>query len=383
MRKAGKKFQSALLFDLSAAYDLLDRDLFLKKAEIVGITGAALRWLASYLTDRKQTVEVNSARSSIRKLNCGTPQGSSCSCLVFALFVGDIGMWIHGGDVQAYADDTFISLEADSIEELQERMENAGEKVLDYFNQNRMVTNPAKTAMLIFRPTSTKAKGARVQITLAGETINESESEKLLGVCITEDLKWNSQIEKLISEMNYGVSVLWRLRRVLGNREMKLIADGLITSKIRYALPVHGVELLRTTDSQPNSGLLQSIQKVQNNVLRIITGHKRSEHVRITDMLKATSQISVNQLIAYSCLMETWKARAFNVPVIASLLDNKRDDSRSLRSDTHGLVRSSVDEPFANNTAKLWNLASERFRSTNLLVIAKIEAKKLAISLPV
>jgi len=81
--------------------------------------------------------------------------------------------------------------------------------------------------------------------------------------------------------------------------------------------------------------------------------------------------------------METWKARAFNVPVIASLLDNKRDDSRSLRSDTHGLVRSSVDEPFANNTAKLWNLASERFRSTNLLVIAKIEAKKLAISLPV
>ena len=95
-----------------------------------------------------------------------------------------------------------------------------------------MVTNPAKTAMLIFRPTSTKAKGAHVQITLAGETINESESEKLLGVCITEDLKWNSQIEKLISEMNYGVSVLWRLRRVLGNREMKLIADGLITSKI-------------------------------------------------------------------------------------------------------------------------------------------------------
>jgi len=47
--KEKKKFQGVLLFDLSAAYDMLNGELFIKKAEACGITGSAIKWLRSYL----------------------------------------------------------------------------------------------------------------------------------------------------------------------------------------------------------------------------------------------------------------------------------------------------------------------------------------------
>ena len=72
-----------------------------------------------------------------------------------------------------------------------------------------------------------------------------------------------------------------------------------------------------------------------------------------------------------------------NVPVFGALIEQGRKDERTLRSDTLGAVRSAIDEPFAKACAKLWNMSSNSFRSTNLLAVAKKEAKKLAASLPI
>jgi len=82
-------------------------------------------------------------------------------------------------------------------------------------------------------------------------------------------------------------------------------------------------------------------------------------------------------------LIETWKARNSNIPVLSSLLDRKRVDNRTLRSDSMSLVSPTVNEPFTVGTSKLWNLSSQRFKTTNLLTIAKIEARKLAETLPI
>jgi len=81
-------------------------------------------------------------------------------------------------------------------------------------------------------------------------------------------------------------------------------------------------------------------------------------------------------------LIETWKARNLKIPVLSSLLDRKRVDNRTLRSDSLSLVSPTVTEPFSVGTAKLWNLSSQRFKTTNLLTIAKIEARKTAEQLP-
>ena len=63
-KKSEKKIQAAPMFDLRAAYDVLDKSIFLEKAAAVGITGAVLSWLESYLSDRTQLVQVNGEQSS-------------------------------------------------------------------------------------------------------------------------------------------------------------------------------------------------------------------------------------------------------------------------------------------------------------------------------
>ena len=54
-----------VLLDLSAAFDTVDYDILLGRLEHrFGITGKALSWLTSYLTDRTQSVTVANEHST-------------------------------------------------------------------------------------------------------------------------------------------------------------------------------------------------------------------------------------------------------------------------------------------------------------------------------
>ena len=207
--------------------------------------------------------------------------------------------------------------------------------------------------------------------------------EKILGVIVRNDLKWSSHTNKLKSECNYHLSVLRRLRRVLGNDQMKRIAEGLLMSRLRYCLAVHGAEQLRFDDNDKRTSVAQELQGVQNEMLRIITGRKRIDHPKIKDMLESTNMLSINQLIGYGITMEAWKAKAFNIPQLSTLLSYERGDDRTLRSNSNNAAVSSTIEPFAICARNLWNRASDRFKTTNLLIVAKTEAKKMAKSLPI
>jgi len=282
--------------------------------------------------------------------------------------------------LEAYADDTFVIVEADNEEDLREKLEEEGENILRFFASNRMVANASKTAMVVFRQPSDRAQ---FQIKLRGEAITETSGEKLLGVQIQSDLKWTKQTDKVVSEVNYALSVLSRLKDHLRQKELRLIADGLVQSKIRYCLPVYAAESLRFQETDPQSTSLLRIQRTQNDMLRIVTGKRRRDHVRISSMLESTGFMSVNQMAAYALLLELWKAREFDVPLLNRLLDRRRDDNRTLRSDSSNWVSTNGQDTIALNCAKLWNLASPKFKCTNLINVAKLEAKKLAKSLPV
>jgi len=274
-----KRHQAALFFDLSAAYDVLDRDLFLEKAKICGIGGAAIQWLRSYLSDRSQIVQVGHGFSTEQKLESGTPQGSSCSCLVFALFVGDLELWVETGQLSSYADDTSLTVEADSEAELRIKLEAEGRRILQYFASNRLVANASKTALVVFQ----KNNQEPFKINLLDEIIEETEQEKLLGIYVQSDLKWTRQCEKVTSEINYAISVLSRLRDHLDRKEFRMIADGLVMSKLRYCLPVYTAESLRFHESDPQSSVLERLQVAQNDKLRVVNRkRRRRDHIRIS-----------------------------------------------------------------------------------------------------
>jgi hypothetical protein len=65
------------MLDLSAAFDVIDHDILFDRLQYsFDISGSALSWIRSYLTDRSQCVSIGSVHSDNMVLKHGVPQGS-------------------------------------------------------------------------------------------------------------------------------------------------------------------------------------------------------------------------------------------------------------------------------------------------------------------
>ena len=69
-------FCGTLLVDFAKAFDVTEHDLFLRKLVVYGLSPETLTLLASFPTDRNQTVNINASTSDVRSLKYGVPPGS-------------------------------------------------------------------------------------------------------------------------------------------------------------------------------------------------------------------------------------------------------------------------------------------------------------------
>ena len=63
-----------LLLDLSATFDTVEHDILLSRLHSkYSISGIALEWFRSYLTNRSQFALIEGCRSQFFELKCGVP----------------------------------------------------------------------------------------------------------------------------------------------------------------------------------------------------------------------------------------------------------------------------------------------------------------------
>jgi len=84
---AGRSLPTILVsLDLSPAFDTIDHCTLLNRLEnSFGVTGLALSWIRSYLSNRSQCVAMGTPQSNFVPLNTGVPQGSVLGPLLFSL----------------------------------------------------------------------------------------------------------------------------------------------------------------------------------------------------------------------------------------------------------------------------------------------------------
>ena len=69
-----KEISLAVFLDLSKAFDTIGHDILLYKLCHYEIRGISNKWFSSYLSNRKQYIEMNDCKSPVIKLNHGVPQ---------------------------------------------------------------------------------------------------------------------------------------------------------------------------------------------------------------------------------------------------------------------------------------------------------------------
>jgi hypothetical protein len=200
----------------------------LKKLEKLGITGTALSWFTSYLSNRTQKVEINGCTSDSTNLDAlSVFQGTSPGPILFLCFINDLP---NATDLFTvlFADDT-TGLDSDSnLHNLLTRVSTELTKLADWFLSNRMAINVNKTKYIIFHVPSKKIDVVPVlcfdnnlpdtphdpSLVTQLERIHNrhenpsSRSFKLLGIHLDENLSFNANTTALIGKLSRSIFFL-------------------------------------------------------------------------------------------------------------------------------------------------------------------------------
>ena len=91
MNMENQKAMLLMLLDLSATFDTMDHRILLDHLQFdFGISGSALNWIESYLSNRTQQIYIDGVLSSNFNLQFGVPQGSCLGPLLFSLYASKL-----------------------------------------------------------------------------------------------------------------------------------------------------------------------------------------------------------------------------------------------------------------------------------------------------
>ena len=111
--------------------------------------------------------------------------------------------------------------------------------------------------------------------------LSSTYTEKLLGLHINADLKWNSHIDEISSVLRKRIGILKRIKQKVPAHKLSIIADAIFNSVIRYGIAVYLLPTYEKEDLKARklSSETESLQVMQNNMLRTIHGLRIKDRV--------------------------------------------------------------------------------------------------------
>ena len=352
-----------IFMDLSKAFDTLNHDILIYKLKSYGLSEAALKLMQSYLTNRKQYVEINNTQSTKNDITVGVPQGSILGPLLFIIYINDI---IHSSTVFRFiifADDTTLYTTLNTQEDINDILNDELVKINNWLKVNKLSLNVDKTKAMLFHMPQKRILNLRLKI--AGSNIEFIDNFNFLGITINKHLNWTKHMNILSAKIAKTVGILNTLKHVLPINILKMIYNSLIPCHLNYGILLWGV--------QHNAN--DKLHKLQKKAIRIITSSNFLAHSE--PMFKQLHLLKSYDIYKCQLLKFLFKLVNKQLPTYFNQLPFPFNNQLH-HHETRGCKRAFV--PRVNHEFSKRNIryiAAVTYNSTSVSVIAKIYSHSL------
>ena len=140
----------------------------------------------------------------------------------------------------------------------------------------------------------------RTQINTPNEVIKPMRTEKLLGIIIQNDLKWNEYLlhdeKSLIKQLTSRLNALKIITKIASFKVRLMIANGIFCSKLIFEIFLWG---------GTEEYLLEALQVIQNKAARSVC--KGDKYTAVADLLRQCGWLSVKQLVFFHSVVLVYK----------------------------------------------------------------------------
>ena len=358
-----------VLIDLQKAFDTVDHNILAMKLEAIGLDIPSVQWFNSYISERKQFVEISHSKSDQNNVTCGVPQGSILGPLLFSIYVNDMIQAVNC-DLYLYADDSALVISGNDCKILETQLCTELKHLVDWLEENKLSIHLGKTESILFGSHQKLRKCNVLNISCNGVSVKASKTVKYLGVYLDQNMNFNSMGTTLVKKLNTRIRFLFRKQcYLLSIKERKMLGYALVQSLYDYACNSWFRGL--------SANLKHRLQTAQNKLIRFILKYEPRQSVNISDF-KRLSMLNVAKRVDYLALVHMFKISQGIAPTYlnkAVHVTHSHNTRRSNLAFSVPQVKSQGAKTFNYNGIILWNNLPNEIKTSLTVSVFKSQCK--------
>ena len=345
----------SIYLDYAKAFDKVDHKLLIRKLHLYGLNPKIIKWIESFLSDRKQAVVVDGHLSFLALIISGVPQGTVLGPILFLIFINDIEHCITESIIRCFADDTRVSISV-TCEQDVSVLQNDLNSVIKWSERNNMALHKDKFEYMCHRH---NRRSALVELPFVSELYQYSVSKdkslapvgqlRDLGVLVSNDLSWQPHIKTIANKARQKAAWVFSVFQTRSTVIMLTLYKSMVRSLLEYCCPLwHPSKICD----------IQELESVQKAFTARITGMR---DLHYWDRLQRLSLMSLQRRRERFILLHMWKilhhhtSNDINVQFVSRPRFGNLAVIPSACRHSSAANQSLYDNSFAVIGPKLWN----------------------------